>query len=137
MSARTDTFDARFDNLVRVYADPIETLFKIMSGSIEMGPDYIDEQGQPVLMPVQVADRKSAAAELMSYRYSKRKALEILDNDGNEGFSFVMLAPGAKQPAKSLPVVKEVALPPLEPPRAASQCRALSPDHISASVEFA
>ncbi len=137
MSARSDTFDARFDNLVRIYSDPIEVLFKIMSGTIEMGPDFINEEGQPVFMPVQVTDRKSAAAELMSYRYPKRKALEIADNDGSEGFSFVMLAPGQQQPQKSLPPAKETVSPPLEPSGSRPVSRALSPDHIPAHVEFA
>jgi hypothetical protein len=137
MSARSEAFDARFDNLVRIYEDPIEVLFKIMSGTIEMGPDFINEEGQPVFMPVQVSDRKSAAAELMSYRYSKRKALEIVDGDGNEGFSFVMLAPGQKQQEKSLPVGKKALSPPLAEPRAEPSGKALPEDHVPAHVEFA
>ena len=86
-------------------------------------------------MPVD--QRRAAASDLCSYRYSKRKALEIADSDGTEGFSFVMLAPG-QQPVKSLPAAeRKVEPPPLTPPRAAAVGGALPPDHIPANVEFA
>ena len=96
MSKRSESFDKRFDELSRVYSDPVEVLFKIASGVISMGPDFINEEGEPVYMPVPLSDRRAAASDLCSYRYSKRKAIEIADSDGNEGFSFVMIAPGQK-----------------------------------------
>ena len=136
MSKRSESFDKRFDELSRVYSDPVEILFKIASGVISMGPDFINEEGEPVYMPVPLSDRRAAASDLCSYRYSKRKAIEIADTDGNEGFSFVMIAPGQK-PAKPLPGPDKVATTPLEPQRATVSGKALPIDYIPAAAEFA
>jgi hypothetical protein len=139
MSKRSESFDNRFDDLARLYNDPIEILFKISSGSLEMGPDYIDEEGNQVHVPVPIGDRRAAAAELVSYRYPKRKALEITDSDGNDGFSFVMLAPNQPLPVKSLQVEKK-RRPPSSVAHAIPPVRALNSvphDFMPANQEFA
>lgn len=140
MSRNSEAFQRRFDDLSRIYADPVEILFKIAAGTIEMGPDFIDEQGEAVYMPVQVSDRRAAASDLCAYRYPKRKALEIADTNGNEGFSFVMLAPGQAAPGnqvKSLPAADKTIPPPSGSSLAAAVGGALSPDHVPAKDEFA
>lgn len=56
---RTNEFAEKFDQMAEKYADPVEVLFSMIAD---------DEADNSV--------KRSAAAELLQYRYPKRKAIE-------------------------------------------------------------
>jgi hypothetical protein len=88
----------RFDDLCRIYVDPLVVLFKTAAGCLDMGPDFIDEDGNTVQLPVPANERRMAASELCGYRYAKFKAVEHSFDNSAEGWSFVVQPPTQAPP---------------------------------------
>jgi hypothetical protein len=85
--------------------DPIQVLMEIASGR------KLNEDGTTIVLQPQpeACDRVKAAAELLSYMYPKRKAIELSGTDG------APILFGVAQDSEPLPGAEEECLVPLPP----------------------